>query len=31
MAHKDYYQILGVENDADEKKIKDAYRELAFK
>ena len=31
MAHKDYYQILGVDNDADAKKIKDAYRELAFK
>ena len=30
MAHQDYYQILGVDRDADEKKIKDAYRELAF-
>ena len=31
MAQQDYYQILGVDRDADGKKIKDAYRELAFK
>jgi DnaJ-class molecular chaperone len=31
MEHKDYYQTLGVEKDADPKKIKAAYRELAFK
>ena len=31
MTQQDYYQILGVERDADAKRIKDAYRELAFK
>jgi DnaJ-class molecular chaperone len=31
MSQEDYYQILGVEQDADEKKIKDAYRSKAFR
>ena len=31
MSQEDYYQILGVDRNADAKKIKDAYRELAFK
>jgi len=31
MSQQDYYQILGVEQDAEAKKIKEAYRELAFK
>lgn len=31
METQDYYKILGVSRDAEEKKIKDAYRELAFK
>jgi len=31
MGTQDYYQILGVSRDAEEKPIKDAYRELAFK
>jgi DnaJ-class molecular chaperone len=31
MSQQDYYQILGVDRNADAKKIKDAYRELAFK
>ena len=31
MESQDYYQILGVPRDAEEKSIKDAYRELAFK
>jgi len=31
METQDYYQILGVARDAEEKPIKDAYRELAFK
>ena len=31
MAQQDYYQTLGVDRNADEKKIKEAYRELAFK
>jgi DnaJ-class molecular chaperone len=30
MAQQDYYQVLGVDHDADEKTIKDAYRGLAF-
>jgi curved DNA-binding protein CbpA len=30
MADKDYYKILGVERDADDRKIKEAYRKLAF-
>jgi DnaJ-class molecular chaperone len=30
MANKDYYKILGVERDADARKIKEAYRKLAF-
>lgn len=28
---KDYYQILGVEKDADEQKIKNSYRKLAVR
>jgi DnaJ-class molecular chaperone len=31
MAQQDYYEVLGVDRDADAKKIKEAYRELAFK
>ncbi len=31
MQSKDYYKILGVEETADIKKIKESYRELAFK
>jgi DnaJ-class molecular chaperone len=31
METQDYYRILGVAKDADNKAIKDAYRELAFK
>jgi DnaJ-class molecular chaperone len=31
MAQQDYYQILGVDRNADSKAIKEAYRELAFK
>ena len=31
MEQKDYYQILGVEKNADAKKIKESYRELALK
>ncbi|BBO87113.1 DnaJ domain-containing protein [Desulfosarcina ovata] len=31
MSQQDYYQILGVDRNADAKKIKDTYRELAFK
>ena len=31
MEFKDYYQILGVEPDADSKTIKAAYRKLARK
>ncbi len=31
MAQQDYYQILGVDQLAEAKKIKEAYRELAFK
>ena len=30
MEERDYYQVLGVEKDADAKSIKDAYRKLAF-
>lgn len=30
-AQRDYYEVLGVPRDADEKKIKDAFRELALK
>ena len=31
MEYKDYYKILGVERNADEKEIKSAYRQLALK
>ena len=31
METQDYYQVLGVARDAEEKAIKDAYRELALK
>lgn len=31
MEQKDYYQILGLDKDADQKQIKEAYRKLAFK
>jgi DnaJ-class molecular chaperone len=31
MTQQDYYQTLGVDRSADEKKIKEVYRELAFK
>ena len=31
MTEKDYYRILGVDRNADEKKIKSAYRKLAKK
>lgn len=30
MTQQDYYQILGVDRNADAKRIKDAYRDLAF-
>jgi molecular chaperone DnaJ len=30
-SHRDYYEVLGVPRDADEKKIKDAFRELVLK
>lgn len=31
MDYKDYYQVLGVQRDADEKEIKRAFRKLALK
>lgn len=31
MDSRDYYQILGIEKDAEPKQIKEAYRDLAFK
>jgi preprotein translocase subunit Sec63 len=30
MNQKDYYQILGIENGATQKEVKQAYRKLAF-
>ena len=30
MEQRDYYEILGVSSDANEKQIKAAYRKLAF-
>jgi molecular chaperone DnaJ len=30
-SHRDYYEVLGIARDADERKIKDAFRELALK
>ena len=30
MSQQDFYKVLGVATDADEKQIKDAYRQLAF-
>ena len=29
MAKRDYYEVLGVERDADEKQLKSAFRKLA--
>ena len=31
MAKRDYYDILGVSRDADDKEVKRAYRKLAMK
>ena len=31
MVQEDYYQVLGVDKNASEKQIKEAYRQLAFK
>ncbi|MBC8419134.1 MAG: DnaJ domain-containing protein, partial [Desulfobacterales bacterium] len=31
MEQKDYYEILGVEKEVNQKQIKDAYRRLALK
>jgi molecular chaperone DnaJ len=31
MTKKDYYELLGVDRDADQKEIKRAYRKLAKK
>ncbi|MGD8251983.1 MAG: DnaJ domain-containing protein [Desulfobacterales bacterium] len=31
MAHADYYEVLGVQRNAEQQQIKDAYRELAFR
>ena len=31
MAKRDYYEILGISRDADEKEVKRAYRKLAMK
>jgi DnaJ-class molecular chaperone len=31
MSQRDYYQILGIEKDAEQNQVKEAYRHLAFK
>ncbi|MFT5018196.1 MAG: molecular chaperone DnaJ, partial [Limisphaerales bacterium] len=31
MAKKDYYEVLGVEKDADDNQVKKAYRKKAMK
>ena len=31
MAHEDYYQVLGLDQDASNQQIKEAFRKLAFK
>ncbi|MFT5932926.1 MAG: molecular chaperone DnaJ, partial [Hyphomonas sp.] len=31
MSKRDYYEVLGVARDADDKQLKSAYRKLAMK